>query len=334
MARVRAALLAALCLGAAALGARASGFDDIPFDDIPRPGSAEDMRIVWRMASSVDLYRLEAGRLVSIKIPVAELRRTCPRCLNLDGRHYFADWAAFAARPGAEAVRSAADARAAARGLVNACLQLAPAGTEVPVRGTYPSLCRKPKDKDPGLTRRGTTSYSALVLADGLHLRATVRLNPKALSGSLAEGRAAQMAATARACLPEVRSFWARYAIIFDLTLESTAENPELPADLTVDLVDATEDHKAGRRSDETTYYLTGSTTDELCRRIIHETGHMLGMDDETNRDCPDRPFVASESNPWSVMDDIWHPLPDLELFPRHIIKVLRPLCARPKERE
>ena len=71
-----------------------------------------------------------------------------------------------------------------------------------------------------------------------------------------------------------------------------------------------------------------GEVSDEFCATMAHELSHVLGLPDEyKHKECPDRKTHSTDSDPWSLMDAAFKPWESVELFPRHIADVLRPLC-------
>ena len=82
----------------------------------------------------------------------------------------------------------------------------------------------------------------------------------------------------------------------------------------------------------------------EFCLMMLHEVGHLLGLPDEYAEPeaCPDREFVSNETMPYSVMavpmfgfldniqllgnEDVLN-LNAVEFFPRHLKKILKPIC-------
>jgi hypothetical protein len=85
----------------------------------------------------------------------------------------------------------------------------------------------------------------------------------------------------------------------------------------------------------------------EYCLMIVHEFGHLLALPDEYSDPdlCPDREFVSQESSPYSAMAYPYFGIADeaanilagaggtdltlVEFFPRHLERVVGPLCGR-----
>lgn len=65
----------------------------------------------------------------------------------------------------------------------------------------------------------------------------------------------------------------------------------------------------------------------EFCYTVMHETLHLLNLDDEyPDKACPGRAFIAPETDPASFMDGSKGG-PSFVLMPRHMLRILRPLC-------
>jgi hypothetical protein len=121
-------------------------------------------------------------------------------------------------------------------------------------------------------------------------------------------------------CAPYVEDVWARYNITLKLDFElfdgrSVSRKPVI------------EVFDEQGRSDELHYFAQDPF---LCPMIVHETGHMMDLDDEyEDPECPNRRHISKNKKPWSFMDSIYQSFQETEFFPRHLKTVLKPLCGR-----
>lgn len=171
-----------------------------------------------------------------------------------------------------------------------------------------------------------------LLMSENDELRIRLKIHFAAVG--MSPERAEELLGKANDCLSVMKSVWQRYGINWDLSFDSSpVERPRGP-EVNVQLFD-----EVGRSS-AYAYYYRGALSDKgrqlasdkwqyyFCTTMLHETGHLLGLDDEySDPEVPDRKYVSSEKRPWSIMNDHWHHLEVLDFYPRHISTVLAPLC-------
>jgi hypothetical protein len=124
-----------------------------------------------------------------------------------------------------------------------------------------------------------------------------------------------------QSCVTEVRSFWNRYGIEFNLQFDSEQEKK-------LGSVDHEVLYKKGDcRSDRLTYCEGSLNSSYGCTLILHETAHLVGLTDEYPEGCPDRIVEQRLTPPYSVMADSDRPFQELEFYPRNLIAFLNQFC-------
>lgn len=203
------------------------------------------------------------------------------------------------------------------RAWVEGCLQTAPLNRVIDVDTHSELFCKAPNNY-----RGAQMRYRISRTQD--HLTIALKLRFAVFDDKVTAERESVLLGQARACIPLIREIWSRYAVDFDLRMDSNrhrVEGENLPIVL-INLVDANERSNAG------TYY---ARDPEFCQMVAHEIGHTLGLDDEyQDQDCPDRTFVSRERNPYSVMAGILRTWNAAEYFPRHLQQILGDFCKPP----
>jgi len=127
-------------------------------------------------------------------------------------------------------------------------------------------------------------------------------------------------------CLSLMAEVWGRYNIDFKLNLllegqEFNIEDQSTRIIHDVDLV-----YDTGRSNIYTYYYLS-EPGHNLCKLMLHETGHNLGLNDEYFE--PGRSNTdAKEQWPFSIMEHHGADWDKIDFMPRHIKKILEPVCS------
>ena len=220
--------------------------------------------------------------------------------------------------PSTAALRSGKneEVRTANRKLVDAFLANVPAGVARSIHGmAQPSRCA---NAEFGVGY----DYDVARQEDGLHL--SLRVNLKSDPASVSSERDHEMVTTAQACVPKIRKIWSSYGIAFDLDFQSAREPSSASPQWQVEIVDGI------GRSNSANYYFQGETShpvqQEFCLTLLHETGHLIGLDDEYREGkCADGSDqkISTDQNPWSVMDTPFGGWEHAEFFPRHITQII-----------
>ncbi|HRK02782.1 MAG TPA: hypothetical protein PLH57_08965 [Oligoflexia bacterium] len=225
------------------------------------------------------------------------------------------------------------------RWLANVCLEDAKlertTSKPIMVQEDDYSLCKKGGffSKTTHLASKTLYWISASTEAIHLHMRLRLAFGPK----KLAHDRAATMTDRLEDCLREASEVWARYGINLDIAVDWKADPVFEGAVSPITYVD-----DYGRSNSET-FYFRGfplkkgekPRTEKVrqagfCTMVVHELGHLLGLDDEYEevQACPDRPFLAERTEPpYSFMERNQSNRQELEFFPRHVARVISPLC-------
>lgn len=290
-------------------------------------GSGPGKQTVEDLFHYAVLTRMVDGELVSEKLTRDEILEECPKCVNLDGRHYY-DTVATASLD-----------------IAGACADKVALGTVRRVDESYSSVCEKNAFLWIDNNRSGRARYTISRQADGFHLAMKIRFE---FAGKVAGERKTQMLEDLRTCVPKIRKVWSRYRVHFDLSLDSDHWKTPGDPDHEMDLHDS-----SGRAHDDRLYiwslpqlkfqqhWAECAKNDVACRKkfrawavdmsclhLLHEIGHKLGLDDEYEDEaCPDRAYVSRNKDPYSVMDREQMDWPNIEFFPRHIRRIFKPLC-------
>jgi len=232
-------------------------------------------------------------------------------------------------------------------------------GTTVPVGHISTGICKRVFLES---NAQSYTRYRISKLADGVHVKLRLGLN---ISPYKSEERNRYLLQKAQACIPMIQSVWSRYNIHLDLImmfsdnnffLDSNYDHRITLADVSDKLIrssvgifelsntfafwprqsfDCLQDCLQNNKNSTDQPRLCKNSCenmrqDEFCKVIMHETGHMLSLDDEyEDDDCPDRTddFISHEEAPWSIMKNSRENWEKIEFFPRHIRKIVAPLC-------
>jgi hypothetical protein len=147
----------------------------------------------------------------------------------------------------------------------------------------------------------------------------------KIVPNHLSDTEAQSLLDLARACAPMINSIWSRYDITLNVAMDSNRHpNPSLNSlpSLTVNLINSS------GRSDAMNFYRNDQ--DGFCKTMTHEVGHHLGLEDEYgDLECPDRPFVSTESAPYSFMANYWPGTwENTDFYERHIRWLFSDYCS------
>jgi hypothetical protein len=230
------------------------------------------------------------------------------------------------------------DAEPAADAFVRSCERRVPVGRQATRAYWRNSACSSEN------FNQTWVSYDLARRADGIHVRVGVRL---AIASSVAPARADYLFERASACGDFMRAFWKRAGLKLDLTISRVGVRGGESHDILLS--------DGYGRGDSTHLYFDGFSEsaswkgdclhqctggdcparceglrqEELCRTMLHETGHLLGLEDEyPEPDCPDRKVPSERERINSVMYDPFGAVEDLRFYPRHFATVLAPLCS------
>jgi hypothetical protein len=173
----------------------------------------------------------------------------------------------------------------------------------------------------PGVTHYSDVNYTISPKGIGFNIDLKIRL--VILPYSVRPEREAEMLAQAKACIPKIQELYKRYDLYLNLDLE-LQETPPNDSFVSVSLID-----EAGRSNSGAWYFKSPF----FCETMLHEASHLFGFPDEYQDDsCPSREFISLSTNPYSIMDNSHHGFEFVDLFPRHMERILAPFCpANPK---
>lgn len=175
------------------------------------------------------------------------------------------------------------------------------------------ALCRYP-DSYHG----NKIGYRLKKLGAGFRINTRIGLVPS--PDDMSEELATELMDAIRACEAPIQEVWSRYGIELQIDFGLTKDKNDSQFDHAVFL------HQGDGRSDTSNLYTQDSN---LCQVILHEVGHLLGLDDEySDDDCPNRPLISEETLPISVMNQHFHPFDMIDFFVRHIMAILAPVCG------
>lgn len=299
-------------------------FQDFDDSAIARPGSLADLKDAFKVASNRHIYR-HTKKTELIDSTLTDILTHCPQCLTIDGRYYYQDWLSLATRPFVDRAEGQ-EVRQADRVLVAACARWAEEGQSVTrLLRSPPKLCRKPHGKDPGQFFSSKVSYQLSKQGGQIHLGMSIHwaIAPSEVS----DKEAVAMLAKVRACVPQMTAFWDRYGIKLNLQMDSDRQPSLKERAVSINLI-----AKDGQ-SDSGNIYILPWKGEMFCKLLLHETGHLMMLDDEYyDPRCPDREIVSKENDPGSVMVEMsWRSMSEIDFFPRHLRTVLSPLCENIK---
>lgn len=277
---------------------------------------------------------VEDGVIFSSRDSNAMIRECCPGCEKKDPNYV------------------ATFTRAANRFFVDQCAKRAPLNEVKRVDTFHYTLCNRKK-----ILARYQGSGVSYILSrqiDGVHIAFKTRLEIE--PRHTPDARAKLLLERVRECVPVIQSVWARYGVQLHMLIDSDRHPIPGNDDYNVTLWDTLSgDRRAnagnlyfwdqpktasGRCLDLclSQKYATLSACEvqceplrknDFCLTMLHESGHWLGLSDEyeENGYCPDRPRIAAEQKPGSIMDDQRKGLENIEFFPRHVKTVVEPLC-------
>jgi hypothetical protein len=205
-------------------------------------------------------------------------------------------------------------------------------------------------------TTRGHIRHRIVRKLDGVHLGLHLRFH----FGPQDSQNQALILDTARSCIPFISNIWGRYGIKLDLVMDS-ATAPISSGGTPIADVELS-DTKG--RATSSQFYLRGQDDGEysqgellnwrdssvlrkvllpptpiapdqrrnaqawdFCKTVVHETGHILGLTDEYPYEICPNPEVSRDEDPWSFMDNQFRNSTQIEFFPRHLRRILSPLC-------
>ncbi len=213
------------------------------------------------------------------------------------------------------------EVRAANRKLVNACATTIT--TEDPIEVNYWSqeICKRPN------TYRGNHARYRINRNTDQSIGLNIKLAATIMPLNTSPTRAQKMLNQVSSCIPEIQQVFKRYNI--QLTLDLSHKELQIGSyDQNINLIDTT------GRSSSLNWYLRGYLLEWdifLCPTILHELGHLLSLNDEyEDVDCPDRPFISTESNPSSIMASTLEDSESVDFYPRHIAAILQGNPAKP----
>lgn len=154
----------------------------------------------------------------------------------------------------------------------------------------------------------------------GLNIRISANMRP-----STSPERARQLIEQVRSCIPQLQQVFQRYNIQFTMDFDQAGAHTA-SYDHQINLYD-----EAGRSNATNWRHLRGylfEWSSYLCVSTIHELGHLLSLPDEyEDPNCPNRPFISTESNPDSIMKSGNLDPEHQDFYPRHISAILWPAC-------
>ena len=208
---------------------------------------------------------------------------------------------------------------------VQSCAQKVKEGTVVKVNYMASEICNKKKKSY--LVSQARYEIESWGELTQINLRVRFRAKPYSISDSIAQ----KMLQDVRKCILPIKKVWKRNGIHLNLTADLQRNHRNTNPHHVVDLV-----YAAGNSDYKTIHYFDKSLTydekvrqNRFCLQLLHETSHLLGLVDEyQNSYCSDRPVVADNGIPMSVLGDEYYGWENIEFFPRHIKRVVTPLCS------
>ena len=202
---------------------------------------------------------------------------------------------------------------------VKACVAKLPKQKVKVVDGTMHELCRKPD-----FYYSAPNRYVLSRKGDELELAYKIRFDYFPADTSDADARV--LFEMAKSCAPKIDAFWSRYGVRVKLEMESSRERvPFTPRLAPLDV------YLVNYRCRSNTSYFCKDEPEQFCKTMAHEVAHHFGLEDEYyDGNCPDRPLVSQERDPYSLMAEIFQPWDALDLFERHMRSVFAEFCGDP----
>lgn len=129
----------------------------------------------------------------------------------------------------------------------------------------------------------------------------------------------AEMLEKTRSCLPQIQEVFKRYHFFLNIELAALTSGL-IVYDNYITLSDTAGRSNAHRWHTRSFGY---------CLTVLHEISHLLTLDDEypDEEKCPNRTFISKETNPVSIMNNTFVGFENVDLYPRHIKRILDPFC-------